>query len=75
MTIKQISTMYDHAREKDFLVEKEGLQFLKDIQESMEKDGLKKDPDLAALIITVSAIPREISNAQLGEMLRTVASA
>ena len=74
MDIKQISTIYDHALEKDLLVEGEGLQFLKDVQEGMEKDGLDQNTDLDHFIIMASAISKEISEVQLGEMLRIAAS-
>ena len=73
MDMKQISTLYSHAMEKGFLSEGEGLTFLKDIQEGIKKDGLRTNTSLARLIITVSAIPRKINDAELGEMLKTVA--
>ena len=73
MDMKQISITYDHAVEKDILAEGEGLQFLKDVQEGIEKDGLNQNTALDHFIITASSIPRKVSNVMLGEMLKIVA--
>ena len=73
-TITSVLVVYDHAVEKGYLAEHEGMLFLEDVQEGFEKDGLGADADLAVFMSVVNALAKAPSLTELGDMLRKAAA-